>query len=489
MQLLLKKIETFKSFLQSFHDIQMNYYLSLKNLTDHYANIFIFSSNNKVEPSMCQIFSLLSNICKNIKETIKEFNSKIIETSNVYIKMIDNSNLILSIEENQKSLEITEKNINNAQKVYNEHMKMVEKFAIETQLDDTIMNNKSLQKIVKIAKEKEQIYKDNIKSYDNQISNFNKQIKSFLINYNGFLIFEREQYQKSINLYLNSLKTIISFTESTIPSLSSIPHKNTSLDELKFPTYKTILFEEYSPNLINTVSIPDFQKQTILSFIQTHFKIKSDHNILSSPNENDFIHYVKQIILPPPSENDLISIKDCEILIKKYLVNNIFREKFIYYLNAKRGKDNSIYPEEKYFALLKICNFLFEVMSVQTEFESLKHLLLLSQSFYYNSTEDKNKIFIEDGLKMNTKLTTEKFWIDFIEKEIQYEKDNNQSQVFITVIVNIANFAGFIQDKNKVLNVINHFYEAYKFTEQEKESIQREVDENLSRIKVKNNIK
>jgi hypothetical protein len=128
-------------------------------------------------------------------------------------------------------------------------------------------------------------------------------------------------------------------------------------------------------------------------------------------------------------------------------------------------------------------------MSVQTEFESLKHLLLLSQSFYYNSTEDKNKIFIEDGLKMNTKLTTEKFWIDFIEKEIQYEKDNNQSQVFITVIVNIANFAGYIQDKNKVLNVINHFYEAYKFTEQEKESIQREVDENLSRIQVKNNIK
>jgi hypothetical protein len=267
--------------------------------------------------------------------------------------------------------------------------------------------------------------------------------------------------------------------------MSNINQDKNNNEDLHFniKLFPFISFEEYVPTLIEQNEVDHKRKQKLLLNIQKYFKIKINNSVKESKEDIEFYDHLKTLFSSDSSDTNYVY----ENITSKYLMSRCYREKFLSFMNRKRGKESNINKEEVFNMLLKVFNFLFTQMTITNEYSNIKYLLLLSQSFYYFNPLTNKKIFIEDGLKMNETLCNEEYWIQFIEKAIKHETYNGQTNMFFPFYVNIINMVEFVKCKTKVMKVIEHFLEKYKYNDKEKEDIMEEVQKNLKLLEEKAN--
>ena len=491
MRKLLHQIETFKSFLTSLQSLQSNYLLSLNQVKFQFTEYFAQNNEQILHSSLSNMHSLLKNIRQILLNVFNEFNNKILSVSFEYINATHNDNILNSIEQTETTLRVIDKQVHKAKKTYYEALEYVEEKSIEHENGQSIKTNKTLQRAIEIAKEKEEIYKEKINLYNNHIDSLHNEIEHYHLFYKSYILFEKQQYEKIIRLYHKTFNQLSTVVDTLLTSMSNINqdnnnnNNNSSNKDVHFnmKLFSHMSFEEYVPTLIEQNEVDLNRKQKLLLNIQKYFKIKINNNIKESKEDIEFYNHLKTLFSSDLSDTNCVY----ENITSKYLMSRYYREKFLSFVNRKRGKESNINKEEVFNILLKVFNFLFTQMTITNEYSNIKYLLLLSQSFYYFNPLTNKKIFIEDGLKMNETLCNEEYWIQFIEKAIKHETYNGHTNIFFPFYVNIINMVEFVKCKAKVMKVIEHFLEKYKYNDKEKEDIMEEVQKNLKLLEEKAN--
>ena len=491
MRKLLHQIETFKSFLTSLQSLQSNYLLSLNQVKFQFTEYFAQNNEQILHSSLSNMHSLLKNIRQILLNVFNEFNNKILSVSFEYINATHNDNILNSIEQTETTLRVIDKQVHKAKKTYYEALEYVEEKSIEHEIGQSIKTNKTLQRAIEIAKEKEEIYKEKINLYNNHIDSLHNEIEHYHLFYKSYILFEKQQYEKIIRLYHKTFNQLSTVVDTLLTSMSNINqdnnnnNNNSSNKDVHFnmKLFSHMSFEEYVPTLIEQNEVDLNRKQKLLLNIQKYFKIKINNNIKESKEDIEFYNHLKTLFSSDLSDTNCVY----ENITSKYLMSRYYREKFLSFVNRKRGKESNINKEEVFNILLKVFNFLFTQMTITNEYSNIKYLLLLSQSFYYFNPLTNKKVFIEDGLKMNETLCNEEYWIQFIEKAIKHETYNGHTNIFFPFYVNIINMVEFVKCKAKVMKVIEHFLEKYKYNDKEKEDIMEEVQKNLKLLEEKAN--
>ena len=173
------------------------------------------------------------------------------------------------------------------------------------------------------------------------------------------------------------------------------------------------------------------------------------------------------------TENDL---KTLEILFSE----KKFRTKFLKDLNKIRN-DKKLFNNYKSFKnIKKIFENLFNLIEYEnkSEHDNIKYSLLLSQSFYLED-QNKNKIFIDNEIVKNNEIKKKNlneinFWIDYISIEINENK--NKENPFLIIIANLLNLKEFLNEKEKIFNVIENIEKNFSINENEKEIINNQLN-------------
>lgn len=489
MRKLLHQIETFKSFLTSLQSFQSNYLLSLNQIKLQFTEYFAHNNEQILHSSLTNMYSLLKNILQILLNVHNEFNNKILSVSFEYINATNNDNIINSIEQTEKTLYALNKQVSKAKKTYYESLQYVEEKSIEHENSQSIKTNNTLQRAIEVAKEKEKIYNEKINLYNKHVHSLQNDIEHYHLLYKGYILFEKQQYEKIIRLYHKTFTQLSTVVETLTTSMSNVNNVNNNNNEdvhFKMTLFPRITFEGYVPTLIERTNVDHKRKQTLLLNIQKYFNIKVNNNTEDNNefNDEEFYVYLKSLF-SSNSPSDVSCVY--EDVTSKYLMHQCYRERFISFMNLKRGKESHIEKEEVFNVLLKIFNFLFTQMTIPNEYSSIKYLLLLSQSFYYVNPITSKKRFIEDGLKMNAKLCNKEYWIQFIENLIEHETHNGQTNMFFTLYVNIINMVEFVKCKSKIMEVIDYFLKKYEYNDKEKEDIMEEVQNNLKLLEEQEN--
>ena len=204
------------------------------------------------------------------------------------------------------------------------------------------------------------------------------------------------------------------------------------------------------------------------------------------------LSFKKEILFKKISEHIIQhcqSVTKTEIAeLKKIIVEKDYRKRFILFLNQERAKSTQFNSEQGYKNISIVLDFLLSQIEYNSteEFENIKDLLLLSQSFYKLNDKGK-KVYVEESLKNNTLFINENFWKLFmnylIKKEIEKGDNTNEKVAFFTLITNINNFVGFVKEETKIKEIIQEIEDNYKISDEDRNTIHKELEKEIEKKK------
>ena len=161
-------------------------------------------------------------------------------------------------------------------------------------------------------------------------------------------------------------------------------------------------------------------------------------------------------------------------------------------------------------------------------YDYAKNCIILSQTYYYTESDEKEKIYLSEMIKNNKWLTSQQFWKEFIDYMIKLEFERLESDlnlpslssnkkinmtneiksrfnevVFSQLLAYITNMIYFIPDKKIVLKISDEFIKKYDYLSnenlntlfsiisQDKEEIEKlrnEYNQNKDNIKEKDSL-
>ena len=163
---------------------------------------------------------------------------------------------------------------------------------------------------------------------------------------------------------------------------------------------------------------------------------------------------------------------------------------FLVILGNKRANAIMNLPKDLFNTIIKIFKLISDkILNENDDFNSSKHLIIMSQTYYTQKKE--NKIYIFDQIKSHPLYQKEEFWTQYIKDEILEtfkkkelnDKDigkqldenainkRNNELVFVQLITISESMNNFGLDKEKITNIITPFFDAYKLNENNKNSI------------------
>ena len=191
------------------------------------------------------------------------------------------------------------------------------------------------------------------------------------------------------------------------------------------------------------------------------------NDIINEKELNNFIKF-SNIIGNVGFYCETVNDEDIESL-KVFFKEKKYREKFILYLNQKRGNTKLFQDPKAFENICKIFKILFENFE-PNEHNYINYAILLSQTFYSEINSEKHFIVNQIDFHFD-----EKMWIDFIEKEIEISNCNGME--FICVVSFSTNLKDLLKDTNKIKHVFNYFIEKYKFNENQIKDINSMINE------------
>ena len=180
-------------------------------------------------------------------------------------------------------------------------------------------------------------------------------------------------------------------------------------------------------------------------------------------------------------KNFLVSLNDPSIYYAVIIVLSQLRT------NNKLHKSKSLIN-----CLGKSFNKILDYAQKNKIYDLAKNCIILSQTYYYTESDEKEKIYLSEIIKNNEWLTSQEFWKEFIDYMIKLEFDRLENDlnlpsissnkkinmtneikskfnevVFSQLLAYITNMLYFIPDKKIVLKISDEFIKKYDYLSNE----------------------
>jgi hypothetical protein len=212
---------------------------------------------------------------------------------------------------------------------------------------------------------------------------------------------------------------------------------------------------------------------------------KNSENKSNNNNEDNSVDVDKNKVEEPKDE-DFNYI--CKLMKKKE-----YRDYLLTKLNNYRAEGSLEMPENvyNYFVkiFLEIMKYLVEekekdsVKELNIDYTATRYIFILSQTFYYK--KDKEKIYLQNGIKNQKIFQSDEFWIKLLEYNIKQEMDKLASKsqkkfdekekgkeiCIMQILPYLSGFDGFGVSKEAMDKIINFFIKKYELNEESQKLI------------------
>jgi len=408
--------------------------------------------------------------------------SKLMIIKKKYFDKMNNLELYLHEIENKKN------KINNDKKDIdvnkNENKNKIEDNTNEkTKIDELIKIRKKYKNFADDINKNQRTYIAKINEIGNDIQEFNITENNIL--FNLFKLFE--EHIISLLKEVNNFCRLFDHNKKLIKDLNLELGNNLIYDNRLYINYQ---FEEYSPKFTDINNQKDYAViQKMNKLIGFEFdKIKSNNpNIINDNEKNDNNKY-KNI------DNNLLFLLLMDKLTggesalnekEKKLMKNLLEEEkyvkeFLNKLNKIRINRQLFNNKERFNVLLEFFNVIYSKVSFgdKNSHDLAKFLMILSETFFYNDGDDK--IFLNNVITIPKELKDTKFWIDYINLEIEFEykkyvNKKNSRYEFIVLLSNTTHLKEYMVGKENILKIIDYFKDKCKLTDDEIEVLKEQL--------------
>ena len=408
-----------------------------------------------------------------------------------YLEKMNNLELYLHEKENQKNNKnIDKKNDKDENK---NDVKNDNKNDNKNKIDDNSNEKEKIDELIKI-RNKYKNYVDEInksqRTYIAKINEIGNDIQEFNITENNILFNLFKVFEEHLILLLkevNNFCRLYDHNKKLIKDLNLELGNNIIYDNRLYVNYQ---FEEYSPKFTDINNQKDYaviQKMNKLIGFE-YDKIKSDNSNRINNNEKNDNNKYKNI------DNNLLFLLLMDKLTggesalnekEKKLMKNLLEEEkyvkeFLNKLNKIRINRQLFNNKERFNVLLEFFNVIYSKVSFsdKNSHELAKFLMILSETFFYNDGD--NKIFLNNVITIPKELKDTKFWINYINLEIEFEykkyvNKKNSRYEYIVLLSNTTHLKEYMVDKEKVLEIINYFKDKCKLTDDEIEVLKEQL--------------
>lgn len=492
MQNIQKRLLLLHSIINEIFKSESQYITNLTNAKDNISSLLkSFISQNEKNPissAIMMMSKMIENKLSLQTNSLSIFKLELITPIENYVNEYKKNKLFDLLKQQEKELNQITTTINKIKQKYYDSMQKVEHAIFDLQMG--IKAKISIDKFKSKASERINEGKAIEKEYKDILETANKkslEYQSNVIKYN-----EINQKIDGLEVQLATKMNVImidklinlqgEMTKDCEILKQVVAHEN---KEEKIDNESTkFIFEEYIPNALTNYQQDEINFNVLLT-LQKHFELKLDSKINCEETK-------KEILFKNISEHIIQhcqSVTKTEIAeLKKIIVEKDYRKRFILSLNKERAKSLLFNSEEGYKNISIVLDFILNQIEFNAieEYENIKDLLLLSQSFYKLNEKGK-KVYIEESLKNNTLFINDNFWklfIDYlIKKEIEKGDNTNEKVAFFTLITNINNFVGFVKDEDKIQGIIREIENNYKISEEEISTIQTELKKEIEKKK------
>ena len=215
-------------------------------------------------------------------------------------------------------------------------------------------------------------------------------------------------------------------------------------------------------------------------------RVKKNSENKSNSNSEDNLIDLNKNKVEEPNDEDFNYI--CKLMKKKE-----YRDYLLTKLNNYRAEGSLEMPENvyNYFVkiFLEIMKYLVEekekdsVKELNIDYTATRYIFILSQTFYYK--KDKEKIYLQNGIKNQKIFQSDEFWIKLLEYNIKQEMDKLASKsqkkfdekekgkeiCIMQILPYLSGFDGFGVSKEAVDKITNFFIKKYELNEESQKLI------------------
>ena len=375
-------------------------------------------------------------------------------------------------------------------------------------------NDSYNEKFEKIKNATTAFYKD-FESFMNSIFNFYKKsffgpVRDFVTDKNNTQL-KAEHFNENLNSVLKKIDENFSEINFDIYKINTIKY-NTKDENHLSENGKNLMqiirkkkFDEkdifYVAQKMNNFEFVD-KKEYILDIEKEKIKLleklnklfryanknrvkKNSENKSNSNSEDNLIDLNKNKV-EEPNDEDFNYI--CKLMKKKE-----YRDYLLTKLNNYRAEGSLEMPENvyNYFVkiFLEIMKYLVEekekdsVKELNIDYTATRYIFILSQTFYYK--KDKEKIYLQNGIKNQEIFQSDEFWIKLLEYNIKQEMDKLASKsqkkfdekekgkeiCIMQILPYLSGFDGFGVSKEAMDKIINFFIKKYELNEESQKLI------------------
>ena len=447
-----------------------------KEVSDLGIIIYNYSSSQK----KYEIFEDVDHLEK-LQNTFDLNFAKFMKVKKIYFEKMNDLELFFHEEENNKKI----KGPNSKYKENNandEKNKNIEKEKEKEKIDELIELREKYKKKLTQLTHSQKTYIAKINEIGNEMQEFNISENNIL--YEIFKVFE----QKLISLLkeVNNYCLFFDHNKKLIQDLNIELGKNLIYDNRIYINYK---FEEYSPKFTDINSQKDLaviQKMNkLIGFEFDKIKTNQQSNdsklidgIIYNKDIDDNLLFILLMDKFTSGEN-ILNEKE-KNLMKNLFNQEIYIKQFLSRLNKIRINQYIFNKKENFDILLEFFNLIYLKISLSDEksHELVKFLMILSETFHYKNGEIK--IFLNNVIQIPNELRDTKFWIKYIELEIEieykkYENKVNSRYEYIVLLSNTTHLKEYLLDKEKMKEIIEYFHKKYKFTDEEMDIIKEQL--------------
>ena len=375
-------------------------------------------------------------------------------------------------------------------------------------------NDSYNEKFEKIKNATTAFYKD-FESFMNSIFNFYKKsffgpVRDFVTDKNNTQL-KAEHFNENLNSVLKKIDENFSEINFDIYKINTIKY-NTKDENHLSENGKNLMqiirkkkFDEkdifYVAKKMNNFEFVD-KKEYILDIEKEKIKLleklnklfryanknrvkKNSENKSNNNNEDNSVDVDKNKV-EEPNDEDFNYI--CKLMKKKE-----YRDYLLTKLNNYRAEGSLEMPENvyNYFVkiFLEIMKYLVEekekdsVKELNIDYTATRYIFILSQTFYYK--KDKEKIYLQNGIKNQKIFQSDEFWIKLLEYNIKQEMDKLASKsqkkfdekekgkeiCIMQILPYLSGFDGFGVSKEAMDKITNFFIKKYELNEESQKLI------------------
>ena len=448
--------------------------------------LYNFSSQKKSDEN-----DYINFFIKNEKDFDNNYNN-LTKAKNKYFDKMNELEMFFHNQENNninsQDKDKDKNNINGVKKVNTSNKKKS-----SNKKSDEDIEKEKIDELKQIRGDYKKILEDinnNKKAFNMKIDELSNEIKDFNINENDILYDIFKIFNDNFTTLLNEVNKYYLLFENNkklIKDLNIELSNNLLLESKINMDYQ---FEEYNPkftDINNKKHLSVIQKMNnLIGFEFDKFKSNNNSNNINDDNinnsDNNTDNNALFILLMDKYTNVEYKLNDKEKNLLKGLFNQEkYIKEFLNKLNNVRINKKLFNTKEKFDILIELFNEIYTKVSFGDEkkHELVKFLMILSETFFYK--EENEKIFLNSFIKFPPELKDIKFWIKYIEIEIEneikkYKKNQKNSKYeYIVLLSNTTHLKEYIVEKDKIKEVIDYFQEKYNFSNDDIDTIKNQL--------------